>query len=114
MKKWTPLMWIYLIFAIAGLVVPWYFNLQFILYGDEPFSVRRFLADGMATPLSSSITTDFLIGATPVFIWMMVEGRRRKMKHLWFYFVGTFLIAFAFACPLFLFMRERNHISSLS
>lgn len=101
-------MWIYLAFAIAGLIVPWYFNLQFILYGDAPFSVGRFLADGMATPLSSSITTDLFIGSTPVLIWMMVEGKRQKMKHLWVYFIFTFLIAFAFTCPLFLFMRERK------
>ena len=38
---------------------------------------------------------------------MVVEGRRLGMRHLWFYVVATFLIAFAFTCPLFLFMRER-------
>jgi len=108
MKNWTPLMWLYLAFAIAGIIVPWYFNLQFMMYGDEPFTIRRFLADGMATPLSSSITTDFFISSTPVLIWMMIEGKRLKMKRLWFYFIFTFMIAFAFTCPFFLFMRERK------
>jgi len=28
------------------------------------------------------------------------------MRHWWFYVVTTFLVAFAFACPLFLLMRE--------
>ncbi len=113
MKNWTILMWVYLLFAIAGIIVPWYYNLQFMLYGDETFSIGRYLADGMATPLSASITTDFFIGTTPVLIWMMVEGSRQKMKHLWFYFIFTFLIAFAFTCPLFLFMRERKRVLGL-
>ena len=28
------------------------------------------------------------------------------MRHLWVYVLGTFLVAFAFACPLFLLVRE--------
>lgn len=108
MKNRRILSYIYLAFAIAGLIVPWYFNLQFILYSGEPFTLARYFADGTATPLATSITTDFFIGTIPVLIWMMVEGARLKMKHLWFYFAFTFIIAFAFTCPLFLFMRERK------
>ena len=108
MKNWSLLTWIYFLLAILGLIVPWYFNLQFILYGAEPFTVPKFIADGMATPLSSSITTDLFISATAICIWMMVEGKRLKMKYLWAYFICTYLIAIAFTCPLFLFNRERK------
>jgi hypothetical protein len=108
MKNWTPLMWFYLVCALAGAVVPLYYNLQFMLYSGETFTVARLLGDGMATPLSSSLTTDFLIGASAVVTWMMIEGRRQGMKHLWLYLLLTFGVAFAFACPFFLFMRERK------
>ncbi len=106
MKNWNFLSWIYLIFAIAGLIFPWYFNLQFIMNSEEALTPLKFIQGGMVNPISSSITVDLFIGATPVVIWMMIEGRKLKMKHLWFYFLSTFLIAFAFACPFFLFMRE--------
>jgi len=111
--KWTPLMFFYLLCAIAGLIVPWYYNLQFMMHGDEPFTIRKFIGDGMATPLSSSLTTDFLIGASAAFVWMIIEGirlkmKRLKMKRLWLFVIMTFLIAFAFAFPLFLFFRERK------
>ena len=33
-------------------------------------------------------------------------ARRLGMRRWWFYVVTTFLVSFAFACPLFLFMRE--------
>lgn len=103
----TPLQFFYLLFAIAGFFVPWYYNIQHILTSDVPFTPSNLLAAGMASPMLSSLTTDFFIGATPVLIWMMVEGKRLKMKYLWVYVLLTFVVAFAFACPLFLFNRER-------
>ncbi len=106
MKSWTPLMWIYLFFALAGMIVPWYFNIQYILHGEESLTFLRMFEHGMATPLTSSLTTDLLIGATPFVIWMMVEAKRLQMKYSLLYIVATLLIAFAFACPFFLLMRE--------
>ena len=101
-------MWIYLLLAIAGLIIPWYFNLQFIAEGGGEFSIRDFVAAGFATSGASSLTSDLLIGASAVTIWMVMECRRLKMKGLWLYLLFTYLIAFAFACPLFMFMRERK------
>lgn len=98
----------YLFFAIAGLTVPWYFNLQHILYSPIPFTMAEYFRQGFATPLAASITSDFFIGTTPALIWMIIEIKRLKMKHLGFYIAGTFLIAFAFTFPLFLFFRERK------
>jgi hypothetical protein len=106
MKNLTPLMIFYLICAIAGFFVPWYYNWQYMQTGEH-FSFLVWFQSGMVSPLSSSITTDFLIGATAAFVWMIVEGRRLKMKYLWFYIIFTFVVAWAFTCPLFLFNRER-------
>jgi hypothetical protein len=107
MKKLTPLMWFYLISAIAGAVVPMYYNIQFIRTGQS-FTPVVWLQAGLITTLTKSITFDFLIGSSAVMIWMIVECMRLKMKGLWFYVLFTFMIAWAFACPLFLFMRERK------
>jgi hypothetical protein len=108
MKLRKTLMYVYLLCAVAGLIVPWYYNLQFLLYSGKQFTVYQLFADGMSTSLGASITMDLFIGATPFFIWMMYEGYRLKMKNMWFYFIATYLIAFAFTCPLFLYMRERK------
>jgi len=32
------------------------------------------------------------------------------MKNMWVVYIGTFLIAFAFSAPYFLFLRERRII----
>lgn len=104
----TPLMVFYVTFAVAGAIVPWYFNIQYMRETGELLTPQGLIAAGFTTTLTSSLTSDFLIGTTPVLVWMFVEGRRLKMRNLWAYVVVTFLIAFAFACPFFLFMRERK------
>lgn len=106
--RFTLLQAVYLLFAVAGAIVPWYFNIRYVVDTGEMITPHGLIAGGFVTPLSSSLTSDFLIGTTPVLIWMVVEARRLGMRHWWVYVVLTFLIAFAFACPLFLFMRERR------
>ena len=105
-SRLTPLMLFYGVFAAAGAVVPWYFNLKYMQESGQLLTPQAWVAGGFINSLTGSITTDFLIGTTPVLVWMAVEGRRLAMRHLWFYVVTTFLVAFAFACPLFLLMRE--------
>lgn len=104
----TFLMGFYLFFAILGLIIPWYFNLQHILYSGIPFSVTEYFRQGTATPLASSITSDFFIATVPAMVWMLLEIRKLNMKYFWLYVLGTFLIAFAFTFPLFMFFRERK------
>jgi hypothetical protein len=111
MKKITPLMWFYLLCAIAGAIVPMYHNVQYMRSGHT-FTPMAWLEAGLATPLSRSILYDLLIGSNAVIVWMVVEGIRLKMKHIWFYVLFTFMIAWAFTCPLFLFMRERHLLSN--
>jgi hypothetical protein len=94
--------------AAAGAVVPWYFNLRFMRESGELLTPQRWLAEGFVTPLAGSITSDFLIGTIPVLVWMVVEARRLGMRNLWVFVVGTFLVSFAFTCPLFLLLRERH------
>ena len=41
-------------------------------------------------------------------LWTDCESFRIKMRHVWVYFVLSTCVAFAFAAPLFLFVRERH------
>jgi hypothetical protein len=100
--------WLTIVFgllAILGLLLPWYFNLQFMAAGG---GLAGFLRAGLANPAVSSLTFDILIAAGAFLIWMIVESRRLGMRHWWIYIVLTFAVAFAFAFPLFLMMRERK------
>ncbi len=98
---------VYLILAFLGLVATWYFNLQFYLTAEDT-SLMNFIALTGDTFPALSIKVDIAIAAITFLIWMILEGRRLQMKRLWVYAVLTFLVAFAFSFPLFLYFRERK------
>ncbi len=91
--------------AVLGAVIPWYYNLQFM---SASGGVIEFVAGGFANPAAASLSVDLLVGSTAVIIWMVAEARQLEMKHWWIYLALIPTVAFAFACPLFLLMRERK------
>jgi len=102
-----PLILVYAVCAVAGLVVPWYYNLEYIRQSQIIPAVADYFRDGTATPLAASLTWDLLITASAGSVFMVMEMRRLKMRYIWLYVAGSFLIAFAFVLPLFLLNRER-------
>ena len=105
-KPW--LAWIYLALAVAGGVLPWMANLDFMRDYGTSFDLKVFVDLANANPAAQSLSRDLLIGAAAVTTWMIVESRRLKMRNLWLVLFSSVTIAFAFAAPLFLFLRERR------
>ncbi len=102
-RDWTPLAFVYLAFAVAGLVGTWWFNALAII------QMADFLGDLVTSgPAVSSITVDLLVVAVAGSVFIIVESRRLRMRFGWLYVVAAGLTAFAFTLPLFLAMRERR------
>jgi hypothetical protein len=104
------LAWLYLALAIAGGVLPWMANLDYMRAYGSSFDISQFVQLANANPAAQSLSRDLLIGASAITIWMVVESRRLQMRHLWVVLLSSVTIAFAFAAPLFLFLRERRLI----
>ena len=98
--------WFYAVLAAAGLLGPWYFNINFMLDTSFLFDYLEFIRQGFANDASSSMTVDVFVAAIAFCIWVVHEARRLGIAHGWVYIVLTFGIAFAFAFPLFLLIRE--------
>ena len=102
------LQWVYLILALTGGILPTMANIDFMRqYGPE-FDIGLFIKLANINPAAQSLSRDLVIGAGAITIWMVVESRRLQMRHFWLVLLSTFTIAFAFAAPLFLFLRERR------
>ena len=99
---------IYLSLAVLGGITTWYFNIQFMLQSGGAFGLMDFINGGMANAASSSLTMDVFIAATAGFTWIIIESKKLGMQRPWLYVLLGCFIAFAFAFPLFLFMRERH------
>jgi hypothetical protein len=98
---------VYLLLAIAGLVLPWYFNLAY-LGGGGSLAPGPFLAAVSVNALTSAITWDVYIAAAVASIWMVRDGRRHGIRRPWLYVVLCFAVGLSFAYPLYLARREAS------
>ena len=102
------LSWIYLALAIAGAILPWLANWEFIQTYGSSFDIGLFVRLANANAAAQSLSRDLLIGASAVTVWMVSEARRLQMKGLPWVLLGCVTVAFAFGAPLFLYLRERR------
>ena len=93
--------WFYLILSAAGLITAWVFNGLAVIEGAD------YLGAWFGTSVDWVLSLDLLIVAIAGSAFIIMEGRKRRMRHFWFYIVASGLTAFAFTFPLFLAMRER-------
>ena len=85
-------------------------NFHFAYEYGIAFDIKKFIQLANDNPAAESISRDLLISASAVFIWIVNESKKLEIKNMWIVYAGTFLIAFAFSAPLFLFLRERRLI----
>ena len=104
------LSYLYLVLSILGAILPMISNFNFAMEYGSSFDINQFIQLANANPAAESISRDLLIGASAIFIWIVNESRKLNMKNMWIVYLGTFLIAFAFSAPFFLFLRERRII----
>lgn len=102
------LAWLYFAFAAAGAVLPWLANLDYMRQYGSGFDIGVFVQLANANPAAQSLSRDLLVGASAFTVWMVIESRRLGMRHLWLVLLSSVTIAFAFAAPFFLALRERR------
>ncbi len=96
---------LYLLGAAAGLVTALYFGTPY--FASPGASVAGFVALANANGPAATLTSDLTVVYFVANVWLVVEGRRLGMKHLWAYVLGNTFIAVAFGLSLFLWFRER-------
>ena len=104
------LSYLYLFLSILGAILTMMSNFEFAVQYGKSFDIINFISLANANPAAQSISRDLLVGASAVFIWIVNESKKLNIKNMWAVYVGTFLIAFAFSAPFFLFLRERRII----
>ena len=93
---------------MAGAVLPWLANLNFIRAYGTSFDLAQFVQLANANPAAQSLSRDLAIGATAVVIWIVQESRRLQVRGLPWVLLCCVTLAFACGAPLFLYLRERR------
>ena len=104
------LSYFYLFLSILGAILPMMANFDFAVQYGNSFDINKFISLANANPAAQSISRDLLVSASAIFIWIVNESKKLNIKNMWVVYIGTFLIAFAFSAPFFLFLRERRII----
>lgn len=99
---------LYLLLAGAGALLPWLANVAFMQQHGASFDLAQFVALANANPAAASLSRDLAVAASAVTIWMVIEARRLQIKGLAWVLLSCVTVAFAFGCPLFLYLRERR------
>ena len=114
---------IYLSLTVAGFIWPGVYLVQFITETKsevassdllQVFDLPTFIEQVWANAASSFVAADLTIVLLIAIIFMVIESRRLKLR-FWGVYIGLiFLISFAFGFSLFMFVRERKLVESLT
>lgn len=98
--------YIYPIFALLGLVVPYYFFISFLVeYGMDFQLFFDFL---FANPISAFFTMDLVLAAMVTYVYLYRESRRIGIENWWIYVVLSLVVGLSFAFPIFLYARDKK------
>lgn len=97
---------VYAVLIGLGVIIPMYFNLQYMGAGGN------LLVDFFTVPMESAVTAslllDLLIAFAAFNVLLFAEGRTLGARNLWICVAVSWLVAFAAGLPLFLLLRERQ------
>ena len=97
---------IYLVLAVIGFIVPYYFFLQ--LPVADGLNLPQLLQPFFANNFMKGAAMDLTISVIVFWVFVFVEANRSGMKYPWVYLLATVLVGLSFALPLFLYFRERQ------
>ena len=98
---------VYLVFAIAGAAIPYYFFLQHVgVAGVDP---GGFLGLAFANPVAAGFSADLFISSFAFWAFMFAAGSASPRP--WPFIGLNLLIGLSCALPAYLYWRERQSVA---
>ena len=98
---------LYLAFAIAGAVIPFYSFMQF--FAAHGVALPDFVAALFANGAAGGFSADLLITSAVFWVFMFKQQQRGKGPNPIPYIVVNLLIGLSCALPGYLYLRERSN-----
>jgi hypothetical protein len=95
---------VYLVLCIAGTVVPlWEFSPWVMANG---LNVPLFIEHMFPNPVAGAFSIDVLISTVVLWAFVLTEGPRARVPHLWAPLAANIIAGVSSGFPLFLYLRE--------
>ncbi|HJQ23454.1 MAG TPA: DUF2834 domain-containing protein [Blastocatellia bacterium] len=98
--------YLYLLLSVLGVVLPYSQLLPFLR--EHGMNLPLLVEQLFANRVSAFFALDVVVSSAVLWVFVFVEGRRRRMRHLWVYVLCNLLVGVSLALPLFLYVRERR------
>ncbi|HEX8843513.1 MAG TPA: DUF2834 domain-containing protein [Pyrinomonadaceae bacterium] len=98
--------YLYLILSVLGTALPC--SQLFPFLAEHGLNIPLFVEQLFANRISGFFGLDVIVSSVVLWVFVLTEGRRQQMKHLWLYIICNLLVGVSLALPLFLLMRERK------
>ncbi len=95
---------LYLVLCVIGAILPYAVFLPFVWeHGlDFPLIFRQLFVNRIST----AFAFDILISSIAFCSFVLIEGRRAGVRHLWAPIAANIVVGLSMGLPLFLYMRE--------
>jgi hypothetical protein len=99
-----PLKTVYLLLSIIGTVLPlWEFSPWLL---ENGLNVPLFIEQMFPNRVAGAFSIDVLVSTVVLWVFVLTEGPRRRVPHLWAPLVANIVAGVSSGLPLFLFLRE--------
>jgi hypothetical protein len=90
--------------CVLGTVLP---LSQFVPFlRQHGLDAHEFVAQLFANPVSGFFGMDVMVSSIALWIFVLVDGRRAGLRHLWAPIAANLTVGVSLGLPLFLYMRE--------
>ena len=99
---------IYLALAVVGAVVPY---TQFVPWVQQHgLDVPLLISELFSTRIGAFFGLDVIVSAVVLFVFVLYEGQRGGVRHLWLPVAATLAAGVSCGLPLFLHLRESARV----
>jgi Terpene cyclase DEP1 len=100
------LQYLYLFLCVLGTALPC--SQLFPFLAEHGFNISLLIEQLFANRISGFFGLDVIVSSVVLWVFVITEGRRRRMKRLWVYLICNLAVGVSLGLPLFLYMRERS------
>ncbi|HEX8422755.1 MAG TPA: DUF2834 domain-containing protein [Pyrinomonadaceae bacterium] len=98
------LRYIYLCLCLLGAALPCSQLVPWL--ATHGLNVPLLVSELFSTRIGAFFGLDVIVSALVLFLFIGVEGRRLRMRHLWLPSVATLAVGVSLGFPLFLYLRQ--------
>jgi hypothetical protein len=96
----------YLVLCIVGTVLPLWQVSPWLM--ENGLNVSLFVDHMFPNAVAGAFSIDVLVSTVVLWVFVLTEGSRQRVPHLWAPLAANILAGVSSGLPLFLYLRERH------